>query len=221
MHVGTARSLSHFKGRNGESDGFGPFLAALLGWDGGWQTVLAMATTTDEAIAAIATDRATDRTEVATTGAVEPIADRPPRIDRGWLRRVHHIALNVQDLNASRRFYGELLGLEELTGDRVPSTLRQWVADGKVANFLLPDGLILDLFWEPELSPPDPDPDRQFTRANHLAFDTLPQHFDAICQCLQDQGMAIALGPVTRPTGRGVYFYDPDGFMIEIRCDPL
>ncbi|MFM7368615.1 MAG: VOC family protein, partial [Sphaerospermopsis kisseleviana] len=22
------------------------------------------------------------------------------------------------------------------------------------------------------------------------------------------------------PTGRGVYFYDPDGFMIEIRCDP-
>lgn len=32
--------------------------------------------------------------------------------------------------------------------------------------------------------------------------------------------IAIAYGPVTRPTGRGVYFYDPDGFMIEIRCDP-
>ncbi|MFN7351208.1 MAG: VOC family protein, partial [Dolichospermum sp.] len=30
----------------------------------------------------------------------------------------------------------------------------------------------------------------------------------------------IAYGPVSRPTGRGLYFYDPDGFMIEIRCDP-
>ncbi len=30
----------------------------------------------------------------------------------------------------------------------------------------------------------------------------------------------IASGPVTRPTGRGVYFYDPDGFIVEIRCDP-
>lgn len=174
----------------------------------------AMTTATETTITTIAPP--TEIAEIA-----EPVASRSAGIDRGWLRRVHHIALNVRDLNGSRRFYGDLLGLEELTGDRVPSTLRQLVADGKVANFLLPDGLILDLFWEPELLPPDPDPDRQFTRANHLAFDTLPQQFDAICQILQDQSIAIALGPVARPTGRGIYFYDPDGFMIEIRCDPL
>jgi glyoxylase I family protein len=30
----------------------------------------------------------------------------------------------------------------------------------------------------------------------------------------------IAEGPVTRPTGRGIYFYEPDGFLLEIRCDP-
>ncbi|HEY9806238.1 MAG TPA: VOC family protein, partial [Candidatus Obscuribacterales bacterium] len=63
----------------------------------------------------------------------------------GILRRMHHIALNVQDLQASRQFYGTLLGLQELTGDSIPSTLRSLVEAGKVANFVMPDGTVLDL----------------------------------------------------------------------------
>lgn len=138
----------------------------------------------------------------------------------GELRRVHHIALNVADLQASRHFYGAILGLQELTGDKVPETLRSLVAAGKVANFVMPDGLVLDLFAEPELSPPDPDPAKGFTRANHLAFDIDPQHFERAVAVLRQQQVAIAEGPVSRPTGRGIYFYDPDGFLLEIRCDP-
>jgi glyoxylase I family protein len=37
---------------------------------------------------------------------------------------------------------------------------------------------------------------------------------------LRSQQVQIEGEPVTRPTGRGIYFYDPDGFLIEIRCDP-
>ena len=48
----------------------------------------------------------------------------------GDLRRVHHIALNVHDLQASRHFYGTILGLHELTGEEVPTTLRSLVAKG-------------------------------------------------------------------------------------------
>ncbi|MDY6901350.1 MAG: VOC family protein, partial [Cyanobacteriota bacterium] len=99
-------------------------------------------------------------------------------ITTGSLRRVHHIALNVQDMQASRYFYGSILGLHELKGDEVPKTLIKLVQAGKVANFRTPDGTILDLFWEPELSPPDPNPERGFTRANHLAFDIAPELFD-------------------------------------------
>jgi len=91
---------------------------------------------------------------------------------------------------------------------------------GKVANFVTPDGTILDLFWEPDLLPPGLNPERAFTRAYHLAFDIDPQLFDQAVVVLTQNQIAIAHGPVTRPTGRGVYFYDPDGFMIEIRCDP-
>lgn len=144
-----------------------------------------------------------------------------PTLTAGQLRRVHHIALNVGDMEASRHFYGDILGLHQLTGEEVPSTLKELVAAGKVLNFITPDGTILDLFWEPKLSPPNPDPSCQFTRANHLAFDIAPELFDEAVEVLKQHQIIIDHGPVTRPTGRGIYFYDPDGFMIEIRCDPM
>ncbi len=139
----------------------------------------------------------------------------------GYLRRVHHIALNVKDMMRSRHFYGEILGLHELTGEEVPKTLIDLVVAGKVANFMTPDGTIIDLFWEPDLSPPDPNPEIGFTRANHLAFDIEPQLFDRAVEILHQNQVTVADGPVTRPTGRGIYIYDPDGFIVEIRCDPF
>nr|WP_317842982.1 VOC family protein [Pseudanabaena sp. UWO311] len=141
-------------------------------------------------------------------------------IANGALRRVHHIALNVRDMQVSCNFYGNILGLHQLVGDEIPSTLVNLVAAGKVANFRTPDGTVLDLFWEPELTPPDPDPQQQFTRANHLAFDIAPELFEQAVSVLRSQQVQIEGEPVTRPTGRGIYFYDPDGFLIEIRCDP-
>ena len=94
------------------------------------------------------------------------------------------------------------------------------VAEGKVANFQLPDGTVLDLFSEPDLDPPNADPTQQFTRANHLAFDIAPATFDQAVKILKENQIPIDHGPVSRPTGRGIYFYDPDGFLVEIRCDP-
>lgn len=138
----------------------------------------------------------------------------------GVLRGVHHIAFNVKDMASSRQFYGDILGLHELTGDEVPTTLKELVAQGKVANFRLPDGTILDLFGEPDLSPPHSDPAQQFTRANHMAFDIAPELFDQALTVLEQNQVKIDHGPVSRPTGRGIYFYDPDGFLLEIRCDP-
>lgn len=138
----------------------------------------------------------------------------------GQLRGVHHIALHVKDMEASRSFYGKVLGLHELIGDEVPSTLKDLVAAGEVTNFRLPDQTILDLFWKPDLQPPADDPKTEFTRAGHLAFDIAPDLFDHAVEVLHQHQVLIDHGPVSRPTGRGIYFYDPDGFLLEIRCDP-
>ena len=138
----------------------------------------------------------------------------------GSLRRVHHIAFNVKSIETSRHFYGKVLGLHELTGEEIPSTLKNLVAAGKVTNFVTPDGTVIDLFAEPDLMPPHPDPKQAFTRANHLAFDIAPEEFDLAVEVLKQHQVTIDHGPVTRPTGRGIYFYDPDGFILEIRCDP-
>ncbi|MFE4107512.1 VOC family protein [Almyronema epifaneia] len=142
------------------------------------------------------------------------------QLPKHTLKGIHHIALNVQNMAASRQFYGEILGLHELTGTEVPETLKDLVAAGQVANFKLPDGTILDLFWEPDLLPPHADPQQQFTRANHLAFEIAPELFDLAIAVLQQNQVPIDHGPVSRPTGRGIYCYDPDGFLVEIRCDP-
>jgi glyoxylase I family protein len=154
-----------------------------------------------------------------TPSTVSP-ASPPITLIPGHLRRVHHIAFNVKDLQVSRQFYGTILGLVELQGEAVPSTLKELVAAGKVANFITPDGTVIDLFWEPDLCPPDPDPHQAFTRANHLAFDIAPDLFDFAVAVLQANQVPIDHGPVTRPTGRGIYCYDPDGFIVEIRCNP-
>lgn len=58
------------------------------------------------------------------------------------------------------------------------------------------------------------------TRAYHIAFDIAPDQFDHALALLHHHRISIAHGPVSRPTGHGVYCYDPDGFMVEIRCDP-
>ena len=139
----------------------------------------------------------------------------------GTLRKIHHVALNVKDMTASKHFYGDILGLKLLAGNDVPKTLTKLVEQGKVTNFATPDGLILDLFAEPSLTPPNPDPRQQFTRANHLAFDIDPNEFDGVVEMLRAHQVQIDHGPVTRPTGQGIYFYDPDGFLLEIRCDAI
>jgi len=155
---------------------------------------------------------------MASSALTSPTA-QSPILAPGMLRGVHHIALNVKDMQAACHFYGTILGLHRLIGDEVPATLIKLVAEGKVTNFKTPDGTILDLFWEPNYTPPDNDPAKGFTRADHLAFDIAPEQMNTAMERLRQADIEFK-GPIVRPTGRGIYFYDPDGFMVEVRCDP-
>jgi len=169
-------------------------------------------------MSAIAPDTSTSL--IATSSLIAaPTEESCTGLPAGMLRSVHHIALNVKDMQAACHFYGNILGLHRLTGDEVPATLVDLVAAGQVTNFKTPDGTILDLFWTPEFSAPEPDSAEGFTRADHLAFDIAAHQFDQAMERLTQSGIHFK-GPVVRPTGRGIYFPDPDGFIIEVRCNP-
>ena len=55
-------------------------------------------------------------------------------------------------------FMGACWDCGSCKGDEVPETLRQAFEAGEAANFVTPDGTVIDLFWKPDLLPADPDP---------------------------------------------------------------
>ncbi len=126
-----------------------------------------------------------------------------------------HIVLNVGDIDRSLRFYTGVLGLE---GERV----EQFHA-GKVGfpSVRINRSTIIDLF------PRKPAVDQAVTakadgNLNHLCLVVDGADFTAVIDDLKANQITIREGPVSRWGAQGqatsVYFLDPDGNEVEIRC---
>ena len=109
-----------------------------------------------------------------------------------------------------------------------PSLLTGQNVNNKVT--VLEDGLVylLDLELFKNLRDDSAEFDRFFNRAHAKRmkrFSEPSSQDQAITQTvgslLKNHQVIIDHGPVSRPTGRGIYFYDPDGFIVEIRCDNI
>lgn len=126
-----------------------------------------------------------------------------------------HIVLNVNDIDRSLRFYTEVLGLK---GERVEE-----FRAGKVGfpSVRINDQTIIDLF-------PTKEGARKLTsekingNLNHFCLVVGSEDFSGIVDYLQGNQVVIREGPVSRWGAQGratsVYFLDPDGNEIEIRC---
>ncbi|WP_339381289.1 VOC family protein [Brasilonema sp. UFV-L1] len=144
-------------------------------------------------------------------------------LPKGSLRRIHHISLKVSDMRVSRHFYGGILGLHELTGDALPEPIRKLIEAEKIAIFYVPDGSLLNLFWEPDLPLNNTESHHGFTHAeisNHLAFEINSQLFEQAIEVLRANQIKFDYG-IDGPTGQAIYCYDPDRLLIEIRHDYL
>ena len=131
------------------------------------------------------------------------------------ITELDHIVLNVGDIERSLSFYTEVLGLK---GERVEE-----FKSGKVGfpSVRVNDGTIIDLF--PRKQPVSAaDGKKNNGNLNHFCMVVGAEDFAGITEYLAANHIAIREGPVSRWGARGratsVYFLDPDGNEVEIRC---
>ena len=125
---------------------------------------------------------------------------------------LNHVTIVVKDLDASRRFYREALGMVEAQRPDRMTFKGAWMRQGSAELHLV------QADWScqrPGDAPAVPNERADIGRARHIAFAVAD--LDAARAHLASQGVAVVLGP--RGRGDGVmqmYCYDPDGHLIEL-----
>ncbi len=114
---------------------------------------------------------------------------------------LNHITIRVNRIDASKEFYGDILGFELI------KTMGQSMAVYNIGNG---DTLVI---VEAETSY---DPTSRDFRVDHFGFFVdSPKEVDEIATYLRDKEVTIMSGPANRKKGRFVFVADPDGNMIE------
>jgi catechol-2,3-dioxygenase len=113
---------------------------------------------------------------------------------------ISELVLEVSDLEASRRFYREVLGFEEtLYGEGREG--RYWYLVGETARLGL---------WTPQTGLAG---GRGGSHV-HYAFHVPDSDLDALLERISHQGAEVE-GPVQLGPGRAIYVTDPDGNVVE------
>jgi catechol-2,3-dioxygenase len=113
---------------------------------------------------------------------------------------ISELVLEVADLEASRRFYRDILGFEEtMHGERRED--RRWYLIGSSARIGL---------WSPQVGLAGGRGGAHV----HFAFHIAEEEIERIKARLDDQGMETE-GPMRLGPGRALYVTDPDGNVVE------
>lgn len=126
------------------------------------------------------------------------------------LTRMDHSALIVRDLEATRHFYGTVLGLEEIPR---PSSFKFGGCWFRGPNFEL--HFILERDTTAPAGFLDPGPGGKSGLAHHLAFAV--DDLDEAMETLDRHGVPLSAGPYQRGDGIvQLYIDDPDGHFLEL-----
>ena len=119
--------------------------------------------------------------------------------------RLDHTIVPAADKAASAKFFADIFGLAVKPGQ------------GHFAQVQVNDSLTLDFADEPEPF-----------RSEHYAFHVSEAEFEAIFRRVKARGLPYGSGPssrtdgqlYTRRGGRGFYFDDPNGHVLEVMTVP-
>ena len=111
---------------------------------------------------------------------------------------IYHIGIPVDDINRAEGFYTKVLGMKVAAriGEAGARLVRLKCGDVDVVLFKRPRQLNRNTLKEDGIS--------------HQAFEVAPEAFDEAIEFLKKEG-CYHEGPVVRPSGRGVYFFDTEG----------
>jgi glyoxylase I family protein len=132
------------------------------------------------------------------------------------ITELDHIVLNVSDIERSLKFYTEVMDLK-------PERLDEFRA-GTVGfpSVRINADTVIDLFPIDGGQSQQNDAEKTAGNLNHFCMVIGTEDFSGIIDYLKENRIAIREGPVSRWGARGratsVYFLDPDGNEIEIRC---
>jgi catechol 2,3-dioxygenase-like lactoylglutathione lyase family enzyme len=132
------------------------------------------------------------------------------------ITELDHIVLNVSDIDRALQFYCEVLGLQ-------PERVDEFRA-GKVGfpSVRINRDTIIDLFPMREQDPNITGGEKAGGNLNHFCLVVEKEDFSGLTDYLRERGVTIREGPISRWGARGraisVYFLDPEGNEIEIRC---
>jgi catechol 2,3-dioxygenase-like lactoylglutathione lyase family enzyme len=126
-----------------------------------------------------------------------------------------HTIVPAKDKVASAEFFAEIFGLKVKPGQ------------GRFAQVQVNESLTFDFADEPEAwGGPGFDP--RTGKSHHYAFHISEPEFEAIFGRVKAKGLAYGSGPYnhtdgqiyTRRGGRGFYFEDPNGHLLEVMTVP-
>lgn len=125
--------------------------------------------------------------------------------DRFRLESLDHVAIAVRDVDASRRWYAEILGLER----------RHRETWGDVPTMMCAGATMLALFPRPA-GESEEERSRRAGRPGlrHIAFRADRANFDRARSELERRGIEIEFED--HEIAHSIYFTDPDGFALEI-----
>ena len=124
--------------------------------------------------------------------------------------RLQHVGLIVSDLERSRRFYGQALGLEEVPRPQNFTFAGTWFRFGETEIHLLAEA---DTTGRPSVS--DHGPSAAYGLSSHIAFEV--EDLVGACGRLEGNGVPLIGEPMPRGDGvTQVFFLDPDGYVLEL-----
>ena len=120
---------------------------------------------------------------------------------------VHHIGVNVVNIERAEKFYSGVLGFR--VAERYEEEIRHLMLDTGSAT--------LHLFESPNLHIKNAIECLSDQGYAHIAFGTSRDTFPKIIEELKNKNVVFR-GPLILGKGESVHFTDPDGNHLEIRC---